>query len=109
MDVLSQVLRPGMLGASGRWVLWLRLCMLQSMLSVVTVFDNFIYYFLAVRVLRCCKGFPPMRRAGALVWHGLSSLGLSQRSTGTVSRAGGLHHCSSWPQPSWLPARAQAP
>lgn len=38
VDVLSQVLRPGMLGASGRWVLWLRLCMLQSILSVVTVF-----------------------------------------------------------------------
>ena len=34
-------------------------------------FDNFIYYFLAVRVLRCCQGFPSMRRAGALVWHGL--------------------------------------
>ena len=34
-------------------------------------FDNFIYYFLAVRVLRCCQGFPSMQRAGALVWHGL--------------------------------------
>lgn len=34
----SHVLRPGMLRRSVVWVLWLRLCMLQSNLSVVIVF-----------------------------------------------------------------------
>lgn len=34
----SQVLKPGVLGRSVVWVLWLRLCVLQSNLSVVTAF-----------------------------------------------------------------------